>query len=173
VVIGADTVVVAPTRKSGTSGLVPEILGKPGSPAQAETMLRELRGCSHQVFTGLAVRSAGGKQLHSNRSVRILTDWCVTQVTMRAYSETEVRDYVQSGDPLDKAGAYAIQHTGFDPVQSIVGCYANVVGLPLCHLTRLLRVLKLEPAKDLTDGCLTPDGYDCQLVATIQQQPGG
>ncbi len=60
---------------------------------------------------------------------------------MRDYREDEIEAYVASGDPLDKAGAYAIQHTGFHPVESLGGCYASVMGLPLCHLTRSLRSL--------------------------------
>jgi hypothetical protein len=57
---------------------------------------------------------------------------------MREYSEKDLRSYVESGDPLDKAGAYAIQHPGFDPVARVEGCWLNVMGLPLCHLCRAL-----------------------------------
>jgi septum formation protein len=106
------------------------ILGKPVDEAEAAAMLRRLRGRVHSVYTGLAVFRPVDQAL--------LLDLCVTEVKMRLYSEAELRAYIASGDPLDKAGAYAIQHSGFNPVESLVGCYANVVGLPVCHLNRLL-----------------------------------
>ena len=58
---------------------------------------------------------------------------------MRAYSDAEIQSYVDSGDPLDKAGAYAIQDRGFHPAEDFAGCMASVMGMPLCHLERLLR----------------------------------
>ncbi len=119
VVIAADTAVV-----DGT-----DILGKPEDAAEAEAMLRSLRGRIHQVYTGLAALAVGG---------RLLNDICVSEVVMRDYSDAEMMAYIASGDPLDKAGAYAIQHAGFRPVERLQGCYANVMGLPLCHLVRLL-----------------------------------
>jgi len=148
-VIGADTAVV-----DGS-----DILGKPEDAAQAEAMLERLRGRAHLVYSGLSVRYGGGEKL--------LTDWCVTQVVMREYSRREIRTYIESGDPLDKAGAYAIQHTSFDPVERITGCFANVVGLPLCHLADLLRKIGLPPANDVTANCRAGLGYACQLVETI------
>jgi hypothetical protein len=63
----------------------------------------------------------------------------ITPVVMRAYSDAEIAAYVASGDPRDKAGAYAIQSPSFNPIAQIDGCYANVMGLPLCHLYRVLR----------------------------------
>ena len=149
IVIGADTAVVDGDR----------ILGKPADPFEAEAMLLSLQGRTHQVITGLAVCLLAPD--------RLLTDWCVTQVTMRQYSHAEVRAYVASGDPIDKAGAYAIQHELFNPVERITGCYANVVGLPLCHLTKLLQGLNLDLRQDLTRDCLAPEGYNCQLVEMI------
>jgi predicted house-cleaning NTP pyrophosphatase (Maf/HAM1 superfamily) len=86
---------------------------------------------------------------------------------MRNFTKAEINSYVKSGDPLDKAGAYAIQHAKFNPVSRITGCYANVVGLPLCHLTRMLRSIGYLPKKDVTSLCLTPAGYDCQLAEII------
>ncbi len=93
IILAADTAVV-----DGKT-----ILGKPKDPAEAVEMLRSLRGHSHQVFTGLAVLRPGDGNL--------VTDLCVTDVPMRAYSDDEIDAYVASGDPLDKAGAYAIQNT--------------------------------------------------------------
>ena len=72
-----------------------------------------------------------------------------------------------TGDPLDKAGAYAIQHAGFHPVESLQGCYANVVGLPLCHLTRLLRRLKIEPQANIPVVCQAAMEYACPVFGDI------
>jgi MAF protein len=135
------------------------ILGKPNDADQARAMLRQLRGRSHQVLTALAVLQS--------RSDRLLTDVCVTDVPMRAYTEAEIEAYVASGDPLDKAGAYAIQHAGFHPVASLAGCYANVVGLPLCHLARTLRKLSLPPRADLPQACQAALGYQCPVYDQI------
>ena len=148
-IVAADTAVVDNAQ----------ILGKPTSPAHATDMLRGLRGHFHQVFTGLAV-------MHVESS-KLVTDKCITDVLMRAYNEEEIQAYVASGDPLDKAGAYAIQHSGFSPVESLEGCYTNVVGLPLCHLTPMLREFNLEPPNDLTGQCRSSSGYHCQLSTLI------
>lgn len=108
-----------------------QILGKPADVAEAEAMLSNLRGCTHQVLTGLV--------LLDGRDGLCWRDLCTTDVQMREYSETEMGEYITSGDPFDKAGGYAIQHAGFSPVQSWQGCFANVVGLPLCRLELLLK----------------------------------
>jgi MAF protein len=116
VIIAADTIVA----------LGSEMLGKPADPAAARQMLEELRGRTHQVHSGLAL-------LDTARD-RYVTEISTTDVTMRAYSPAEIDAYVASGDPLDKAGAYAIQHRGFAPVARLKGCYTGVVGLSLCRL---------------------------------------
>lgn len=148
-VLAADTTVV----DAGA------ILGKPNDADQARAMLRQLRGRTHQVLTALAVLQGC--------SDRLLTDVCATDVPMRAYTEAEIEAYVASGDPLDKAGAYAIQHTGFHPVASLAGCYANVVGLPLCHLARTLRKLGIPPQADLSQACQAALGYQCPVYEQI------
>jgi len=148
-VLAADTTVV----DAGA------ILGKPNDADQARAMLWQLRGRTHQVLTALAVL-----QSHTDR---LLTDVCATDVPMRAYTEAEIEAYVASGDPLDKAGAYAIQHAGFHPVESLAGCYANVVGLPLCHLVRTLRKLGLPPRADLPQACQAALGYQCPVYEQI------
>jgi septum formation protein len=148
-VLAADTTVV----DAGS------ILGKPRHAAEARDMLRRLRGRSHQVFTALALLPASGE--------RMSTDLCVTDVPMRAYSEAEIEAYVASGDPLDKAGAYAIQHPGFRPVESLAGCYANVVGLPLCHLANMLFKLGLPVRADLPHVCQSALGYPCPVYQQI------
>ncbi len=136
-----------------------EILGKPEDDRQARSMLLQLRGRSHQVLTSLAVTQQAG--------ALSLVDLCETNVPMRLYSETEMEAYIASGDPLDKAGAYAIQHSGFHPVLEIRGCYANVVGLPLCHLMRSLRRAGLFPNTTVPQDCQRLLGYHCPVYEDI------
>lgn len=119
------------------------ILGKPASPADARVILQHLRGRIHQALTGLAV------YLPASGELRVET--CVTQVTMRDYSDAEIDAYIASGDPLDKAGAYAIQHAGFHPVERLEGCYANVMGLPVCLLEQMLAAAALPLRPGLVD----------------------
>jgi predicted house-cleaning NTP pyrophosphatase (Maf/HAM1 superfamily) len=97
----------------------------------------------------------------------LVTDLCVTDVPMRAYSEEEIQAYVLTGDPLDKAGAYAIQHAGFRPVESLAGCYASVMGLPLCHLTRSLRRLNILPKTGLAAECQAALQYECPIFSRV------
>ena len=151
VILAADTAVVDENQ----------ILGKPVDSLQAANMLRKLRARTHYVFTSLAVRDTITEE--------VITDLCVTEVRMRSYHESEIKDYVASGDPLDKAGAYAIQNTGFNPVLEISGCYTNVVGLPLCHLTELLKQMEIKYQEHTTRGCRTSHGYSCQLADKIQE----
>jgi MAF protein len=115
-VVAADTVVV----------LHGEVLGKPTGPEDAARMLRLLRGGPHIVYTGVCVWHAARR--------RMASELAESQVWMRDYTDAEIASYVESGDPLDKAGAYAIQHADFGPVAKVEGCYLTVVGLPLCHL---------------------------------------
>jgi predicted house-cleaning NTP pyrophosphatase (Maf/HAM1 superfamily) len=82
---------------------------------------------------------------------------------MRAYSDDEIAGYVNSGDPLDKAGAYAIQHAGFHPVENFTGCFASVMGLPLCHLKRTLKAMGWELKADIAGVCLERLAYDCPI----------
>lgn len=154
VVIAADTLVVLDGR----------FLGKPSSPEEAIDMLRSLRHRSHHVYSGLVVSTEQGKNQHS--------DWCMTEVTMRAYTDEEIQSYVASGDPLDKAGAYAIQHHGFYPVEKVAGCYMNVVGLPLCHLACVLSKIGHTPPNDMTQNCITHQGYNCQLTHMLFKETG-
>ena len=119
VVIGADTIVI----------LAGEVYGKPVDEADARRMLSELAGKEHQVITGIAV--ASGQQ--------VWTDHCMTLVRIRPLTATEIEGYLATGEPADKAGAYAIQGVGSLLVEGITGCYTNVVGLPLVGLDKLLR----------------------------------
>jgi len=154
--IPADSLVIA-ADTTVADGL--DILGKPEDERQAVEILTRLRGHLHQVYTAVAVlRATDGK---------LLLDACATDVPMRDYSQAEIAAYVATGDPLDKAGAYAIQHDGFHPVEHLEGCYANVVGLPLCHLTRLLRKLNVEPQADLPAACQATLQYKCPVFRDI------
>jgi septum formation protein len=82
---------------------------------------------------------------------------------MRDYTDEEIETYVASGDPMDKAGAYAIQHQGFHPVKELHGCYANVMGLPLCHLARNLRKLGFLPPVNVPEQCQAALDYECSV----------
>jgi len=149
VILAADTTVV--------DGL--DILGKPKDDAEATAMLTRLRGRTHQVYTGIALlRMSDGL---------LLTDVCITDVPMRNYSDEEIRIYVASGDPLDKAGAYAIQHAGFNPVARMDGCYASVMGLPLCHVTRLMRLMAFRPITNVPVSCQNLLEYECSIYGSI------
>lgn len=121
-----------------------EILGKPRDAKHARELLLALRGRWHAVVTGIAVCTMVGGTL------RMSSASCTTPVLMRPYSEEEVDAYIATGDPLDKAGAYGIQHPQFQPTERIDGCYLNVVGLPLCVLVNLLAQFGITLA---TAGC--------------------
>ncbi len=135
------------------------ILGKPADAGQAEEMLRQLRGRTHQVYTALALlRPADGRQV---------SEVCITDVPMRAYSDAEMRAYIASGDPLDKAGAYAIQHAGFRPVNGLLGCSANVMGLPVCRVAYLLAQFGLPAQGDVAAACQSALEYDCPIFQRV------
>jgi len=147
VVLAADTAVV-------DDGI---ILGKPRDESDAVDMLRCLRGHTHQVYTGVAALRA------SDSTFR--TALTITDVPMRAYTDEEINAYVRTGDPLDKAGAYAIQHAGFHPVNNLTGCYASVMGLPLCKVTALLAEFGLSPGTRVDLRCQTDLGYQCSVAS--------
>jgi len=138
-----------------------DILGKPKDYADAFAMLTRLRGHTHQVYTGVALlRLSDGF---------LLKDLSVTDVPMRAYSDEEIRAYVATGDPLDKAGAYAIQHPQFSPVAGMDGCYASVMGLPMCHVTRMMRRMDIAPNADVPVNCQSLLEYVCPVSRPILQ----
>jgi len=140
-----------------------DILGKPQDDAEAVAMLTRLRGRTHQVYTGVA--------LLRTSDAHILTNLCITDVPMRDYSDDEIRGYVATGDPLDKAGAYAIQHPDFRPVFSMNGCYASVMGLPLCHVVRMMRQMGIQPNADVPLNCQKLLEYDCPVYESILNNP--
>ena len=120
---------------------------------------RRLRARLHIVFSGVTVIAV---QLGWER-----TALAESTVRMRDYSDEEIAAYVASGDPLDKAGAYAFQHSGFAPASRVVGCYASVMGLPLCHLYRLLCEAGLAPAKTPVDACNRFNRRTCDVALEI------
>jgi septum formation protein len=118
-VIGADTIVVLDNR----------ILGKPSNPGEALEMLRFLSGHTHLVYTGVALARAG---------MVIGAGAECSEVTFAAWGDAELKAYIQSGEPMDKAGAYAVQGRGAFLVEGIRGCFFNVMGLPVQMTLRLL-----------------------------------
>lgn len=122
VVVAADTAVVHEGR----------ILGKPAHPEEARSMLRRLEGESHEVFTGVAVASA-------ETGLEVVSMVDVTEVVLLSMTAEEIASYVDSGEPMDKAGAYALQEKGGRFVEKIVGSPFTVIGLPVHLLPRLLR----------------------------------
>ncbi|MBN1895956.1 septum formation protein Maf [bacterium] len=136
-VIGADTIV-------STSGM---ILGKPGSREESCAMLERLSGRSHEVYTGLTLIGECGDQVSGHE---------MTKVHFRKLDPWEIRDYVNSREPLDKAGAYGIQGRAALFVDRIEGCYFNVVGFPLSRFFQLLETLwppgKIRMAMGLGEG---------------------
>lgn len=121
VIIGSDTIVV----RDGS------ILGKPHDVEEAANMLTSLQGRSHQVWTGVTCLDGYTGEKH--------TAHCVTTVTMKSLSESEIQAYASSKEGLDKAGGYGIQGLGASIVTGIEGCYFNVVGLPLSLLSDMLK----------------------------------
>lgn len=150
VMLAADTMVV-----DGE-----DILGKPKDDDDAVLMLERLRGREHRVITAIVIDPG-----YQEPEVEL----CETQVPMRDYRSAEIDNYVRSGSPLDKAGAYGIQDPDFHPVATdqFGGCYANVMGLPLCHLMRAFRRMGHEPSEDVPQRCMQFTGYDCTIYASV------
>ena len=142
-IVAADTVVALDGR----------VLGKPVDPDEAAHMLRLLRGRCHQVYSGISVWHPA--------SQRLVSEVSNTVVRMRDYTDDQIAGYVDSGDPLDKAGAYAIQHPGFDPVASVEGCWLSVMGFPLCHVERALAQFGVIAAPDAPGVCRTFSQHEC------------
>jgi septum formation protein len=147
VVLAADTTVV-----DGS-----EILGKPKDKGEAFAMLTRLRGHTHQVYTGVALlRQSDGL---------LLKELCVTDVPMRNYSDEEINVYIETGDPLDKAGAYAIQHLQFHPVTNVSGCYTSVMGLPLCRVASLMGKMGFSFHASVPAECQRLLDYQCPILS--------
>jgi len=145
IVIGADTIVV-----DGS-----EILGKPADEYDARRILEQLRGKKHQVLSGIVLYQIQNGKI-SDRLIQ-------TKVQMRDYRDEEIQDYIDSGDPFDKAGAYAIQNKIFDPAPEFDDCYANVMGLPLCDLYVLMKEAGLEVDDLVAENCQSSIQYQCPV----------
>jgi septum formation protein len=126
IIIAADTIGVLRRR----------VIGKPRSPGEAVKILQSLSGKTHRVITGLTVLDTG--------SHRMITRTIETYVHIKVLTQQEIQNYVHSGEPLDKAGAYAIQGLGALIVEKIVGDYYNVVGLPLKTLADCLKEMGVD-----------------------------
>lgn len=137
-VIGADTIVVAGEA----------VLGKPGSETEARQMLRQLSGQRHRVITGWCICRWDRNRLFSGAET--------TEVRFKALGEAEIDWYVNTGEPFDKAGAYAIQGLGTFLVKSIRGSYTNVVGLPVCEIIEILLQENILRYRDPTGEMDTP-----------------
>ncbi|MBX6359746.1 Maf family protein [Pseudacidobacterium ailaaui] len=122
-VLGADTVVISPSG---------EVLGKPLDAQDAARMLRALSGATHAVVTGVALVSRLGAEVASE----------LTYVTMQTLSDKEIAAYIETGEPMDKAGAYGIQGRAAAWIPRIHGCYFNVVGLPLALVAAMLEGIR-------------------------------
>ncbi len=142
-IIAADTVVA----------IGDQVLGKPVDEADAGRMLRLLRTEPHQVYSAICVRSTddGRQETRLNTST----------VIMRAYSDEEIEAYIASGDPMDKAGAYAIQHPGFAPVAKLDGCFTGVMGLPLGDLSDLLAAFGITIETPVAGICEEHTAFVC------------
>ncbi len=152
IIVAADTIVVLGRR----------VMGKPADAAAASAMLGALRGREHQVISGLAVLDPA--------SQCITVQAIETQVWMRNYRAEEIADYIARGEPFDKAGGYAIQDRIFHPVTAIDGCYANVMGLPLCHLYLKLKAVGFPLCTSPLRACETYCGEPCLVAAQILRQ---
>ncbi len=128
-VLGADTVVVVDEH----------LLEKPRDAEDAARMLRLLSGRSHHVITGVCLLAPGFEQIEAE----------VTEVRFSALSESEIADYIETGEPMDKAGAYAIQGMASRWAERINGCYFNVVGLPVSRVYRMLQLLRAKTGVQL------------------------
>jgi len=148
-VLGADTIVV-----DGT-----EILGKPQDQMDAARILEQLRDKTHQVLSGIALYNLSTREIQ--------TRLVCTEVVMREYTDDEIRDYIASGDPMDKAGAYGIQNRDFNPAPEFFGCFANVMGLPLCHLAVLMKEMGIETDHRVADRCQNSIDYQCPIYADV------
>ncbi len=128
-------------------------LGKPASADDAANMLTILRSRPHQVHTALHLLStADGHEVGRLNS---------TTVHMRHYTDREMADYIATGDPVDKAGSYAIQHRDFAPVERLSGCAAGVMGMPLADLREMLAYFGVTLDMDLAPICAGLTGVEC------------
>lgn len=155
-VLAADTIVMHQQA----------ILGKPADADEARAMLRRLRGDVHVVCTAFALARVGDFPDLPDLPQGV-TDNVYTTVKMRDYTDAEIDAYIETGDPFDKAGGYAIQHAGFHPVEAINRCYTTVMGLPLCAVRWALSEMQFPgitpPDPPEACDCLPFEGYAAGL----------
>ena len=151
VILGADTMVVLDAR----------ILGKPETPAEAEEMLQSLSGRTHVVLTGVALISGSG---------RLVSDVVETVVRFQELGVQDIKSYVASGEPMDKAGAYGIQGEAGKFVESFEGSLTNVIGLPMEYLSDYLRAWGIEQtniaSREVDDELSTFEGFTRRTTTT-------
>jgi septum formation protein len=148
-ILAADTIVV--DRET--------IYGKPASATDARDILWALRGHTHQVMTAIA--------LVDRKNQELIKDLCISNVPMRTYTVAEVDAYIMSGDPMDKAGAYGIQNKQFHPVKGFSGCFASVMGMPLCHLSRTAAKIGLTVDDKIPQRCQAALDYTCAIYKAV------
>jgi septum formation protein len=136
-----------------------EIMGKPSNNEEAREMLTKLRGRVHFVHTAVVIYAPAFGRLES--------ELCTTRVRMRRFTDEEMEAYILSGDPLDKAGGYGIQNTQFHPVDRINGCFASVMGLPLCHVERTLRRMGFGSRANVPFVCQDKLSYNCPIYQRV------
>jgi septum formation protein len=131
-ILGVDT----------TVALEDQMLNKPADEMSARMMLQSLRARDHFVHSGFVLLNpTTGQEIEDVHSARVL---------MRGYSDAEIDAYIATGDPMDKAGGYAIQHAHFKPVVELSGCFMGVVGLSICHLIQVMRINGIKLELDIT-----------------------
>ncbi|HKW79010.1 MAG TPA: Maf family protein [Candidatus Limnocylindria bacterium] len=151
-----------PTLAADTEVLLDEErVGKPKSDGDALTMLADLAGREHDVRTEVVVVGASGRRI--TFAVR-------SRVTMRRLSLREIERYVESGEPLDKAGGYAIQGEGRRLVAGYEGCFANVTGLPLCHVYHALRRVGVVSKERPERVCQEHFDFTCPVWRAVRRQ---
>ncbi|MBN2256234.1 MAG: septum formation protein Maf [Anaerolineaceae bacterium] len=148
-ILTADTIVV--DRET--------VYGKPEDENDARRMLKELCAHTHQVMTAIVLVNVA--------KWNSISDLCESSVTMRSFSAFEIESYLASGDAMDKAGAYAIQNREFHPVEVFSGCFASVMGMPLCHLKRSASKLGLTIRDGLVERCQTMLDYHCPIHEAV------
>lgn len=131
------------------------ILGKPRDADEAREMLHALRGRAHNVFTGFTLADEHARE----------TELVHSRVFMRDHSDAEIDAYIASGDPFDKAAGYAVQHRAFQPIARVEGCFANVMGLPLCRLYHALARHIEMPAPRLE--CVAHPEQNCSVEVLV------
>ena len=152
IVVAADTTVV----------LQNQMLGKPADTGEARHMLRALRGLEHKVYTGMVLIDVGtGQEVSAVHAASVF---------MRPYTDQEIDRYIASGDPMDKAGAYAIQHPQFRPVAFLDGCYLGVMGLTVCQLLLQLQQFNVPLLADINALREAHNDYPCPLLQELSLQ---